>query len=154
MVEFLIENNAIVDAEPAFGGGTALQLAAMSGHVGIATLLIERGADVNHPPARGPGRTAFEAAAEWCRPDMMYLLVQHGAQLDLEVTGDVDVWDDPSDAENLDDSDDEFEMQWRTVKESESQYIRALEFAEERQEFASMNIVRSLYDELTRGTES
>jgi ankyrin repeat protein len=91
MVEFFIENHAIVDGKPAFGGGTALQLAAMSGHVGIATLLIEHGADVNHPPARGPGRTAFEAAAEWCRPDVMYLLVQHGAQLDLKVTGDVDV---------------------------------------------------------------
>jgi ankyrin repeat protein len=154
MVELLIENNAIVDAEPAFGGGTALQLAAMSGHVGIAAFLIERGADVNHPPARGPGRTAFEAAAEWCRPDVMYLLVQHGAQLDLEVTGEDEIFDYPSDDEILDDSDDEPEMQWHTVKWSASQYTRALDFAEERQEFASMNIVRSLYDEVTRGTES
>jgi ankyrin repeat protein len=153
-VELLIENNAIVDAEPAFGGGTALQLAAMSGHVGIAAFLIERGADVNHPPARGPGRTAFEAAAEWCRPDVMYLLVQHGAQLDLEVTGEDEIFDYPSDDEILDDSDDEPEMQWHTVKWSASQYTRALDFAEERQEFASMNIVRSLYDEVTRGTES
>lgn len=153
MVEFLIENDAIVDAEPAFGGGTALQLAAMSGHVGIAAFLIERGADVNHPPARGPGRTAFEAAAEWCRPDVMYLLVQHGAQLDLEVTGDIEVYGYPSDDGISNDSDDESEI-WHTVKESASQYTRALEFAEERQEFASMNIVRSLYDEVTRGTGS
>ena len=151
MVEFFIENDAIVDAEPAYGGGTALQLAAMSGHVGIAMLLIERGADVNHPPARGPGRTAFEAAAEWCRPDMMYLLVQHGARLDLEVTGDVEVYDYPSDGVILDDSDDEPERQWHTVKKSESQYTRALKFAEERQEYASINIVQSLYEKVTGG---
>jgi ankyrin repeat protein len=151
MVQFFIENNAIVDAEPAYGGGTALQLAAMSGHVGIATLLIERGADVNHPPARGPGRTAFEAAAEWCRPDVMYLLVQHGAQLDLEMTEDVAVKDHPSDAELLDDPVDEPELLWRTVKVSKSQYRRAMEFAERRQEYASMNIVQSLYDKVTGG---
>jgi ankyrin repeat protein len=151
MVEFLIRNAAILDAEPAFGGGTALQLAAMSGHVGIATLLIERGADVNHPPARGPGRTAFEAAAEWCRPDMMYLLVQHGAQLDLEVTGDVEVEAYPSIAEPLDDPIAEFEKQWRTVKISSSQYTRALEFANSRQEYASVKIVESLYDKVVLG---
>ena len=154
MVEFLIRNDAILDAEPAFGGGTALQLAAMSGHVGIATLLIERGADVNYPPARGPGRTAFEAAAEWCRPDVMYLIVQHGARLDLEMTGDVEVVEVneyPSDAELLDDPVNEPELLWRTVKVSKSQYKRAMEFAGSRQEYESMKIVQRLYDEVTGG---
>lgn len=154
MVEFLIEYDAIVDAEPAFGGGTALQLAAMSGHVGIATLLIERGADVNYPPARGPGRTAFEAAAEWCRPDVMYLLVQHGAQLDLEMTGDVEVRCYPNPARWLDHPWQDHPWQdhpWRTVKISKSQYKRAMEFAASRQEYASMNIVQSLYVKVTGG---
>jgi hypothetical protein len=40
MVKYFISQKASVDSAPVYGGGTALQLAAMSGHVGIATLLI------------------------------------------------------------------------------------------------------------------
>ncbi|KAF3007506.1 hypothetical protein E8E13_005586 [Curvularia kusanoi] len=159
MVQFLVQKDAIVDSEPAFGGGTALQLAAMSGHVGIATFLMQHGADVNHPPARGPGRTAFEAAAEWCRPDMMYLLVQNGAQLDLDIFGDVEelVYDSSDgygsdDSESDQDSDSGWRLQCRTVKVAKSQYSRAMEFAENRQESASMAIVQSIYDKVVKGT--
>jgi hypothetical protein len=90
MVKYFISQKATVDSAPVYGGGTALQLAAMSGHTGIATLLIQNGANVNYFPARGPGRTAFEAAAEWCRPDMMYRLVQFGAKLDMKVREEVE----------------------------------------------------------------
>ncbi|KAF1365509.1 hypothetical protein EJ07DRAFT_94920 [Lizonia empirigonia] len=55
IVQYFIAQGATIDTVPVYGSGTALQLAAMSGHVGIARLLIEHGADVNHPPARGPG---------------------------------------------------------------------------------------------------
>ncbi|KAJ4329628.1 hypothetical protein N0V87_010704 [Didymella glomerata] len=143
MVEFLIGQGALIDLEPAYGGGTALQLAAMSGHVGIAEFLIERGADVNHPPARGPGRMAFEAAAEWCRPDVMYLLAQpeQGLQLDLEVTTEFEIVDCSSDDEGSDDSDmvDACHLDVRT------QYERAIAFAEARNDHASIEIVRSIY---------
>ncbi|KAF2633927.1 hypothetical protein BU25DRAFT_321198, partial [Macroventuria anomochaeta] len=90
MVQCLIANGAIVDTASMYGADTALQLAAMSGRVGIATLLIEHGADVKYPPARGPGRTAFKAAAERCRPDMTHLPIQYGAQLDLGVVQEVE----------------------------------------------------------------
>ncbi|KAF1932655.1 ankyrin [Didymella exigua CBS 183.55] len=102
IMRYLIEKGATIDTTPAYGGGTALQLAAMSGHVGIEALLIEHGADVNHLPAKGPGRTVFEAAAEWCRPDMMYFLMKHGAQLDLHITEEIGELDDAEDQDDLD----------------------------------------------------
>jgi ankyrin repeat protein len=51
----------------------------------IAELLLEHGADVNHLPAKGEGRTAFEGAAEWSRVDMMSLLVSRNLDFDLVV---------------------------------------------------------------------
>ena len=141
LVQYFIAQGATIDATPVYGGGTALQLAAMSGHVGIATLLIQHGADINHPPARGPGRTAFEAAAEWCRPDMMHLLVQHGAQLDLEVEEEIETSNAP---EGVDLSKWYRALTWQTVRKSRTQYERALQFAEDRGEHASRRIVESL----------
>ena len=133
LVQYFIAQGAEINAAAVYGGGTALQLAAMSGHVGIAALLIENGADVNHPPARGPGRTAFEAAAEWCRPDMMHFLVQHGAQLGLEVEEEVE---EPSGEHGM--------VSWTTVRRSRTQYERAIQFAEDRGQHASKAIVHSL----------
>lgn len=144
IVKYLIEKGATIDTVPAYGGGTALQLAAMSGHVGIARLLIENGADVNHPPAKGPGRTAFEAAAEWCHPDMMYLLVQHGAKLDQEV---IEESEEGFGTESDSDSEDQrIHVRWRTVQTTRTQYERAIEFAEGREQFASKRIVQNLWD--------
>jgi ankyrin repeat protein len=85
IVRYLVAQGALVDTRPVYSGATALQLAAMSGYVGIATFLLEHGADPNYPPAEGAGRTAFEAAAEWARIDMMSLLMQAGVQLEMEV---------------------------------------------------------------------
>jgi hypothetical protein len=139
--QYFIAQGAVIDAAPVHGGGTALQLAAMSGHLGIATLLIQQGADINHPPARGPGRTAFEAAAEWCRPDMMHLLVQYGAQLDLEVEEEIE---ESFERDGMADSEVDVFLVWRTVRKSRTQYERALQFTEDRKEYASKRIVESL----------
>jgi ankyrin repeat protein len=67
---------------PCYSGGTPLQLAALKGHTGIASLLLENGANVNHPPSKGDGRTALETAAEW---NMMTLLVSWRVKFDLMV---------------------------------------------------------------------
>lgn len=150
IVEYLISKGAIINTLPVYGGATALQLAAMSGHVGIATLLVEHGADVNYPPARGPERTAFEAAAEWCRPDMMCLLVQYGAQLDLEVMEEVDVKVEVK----IGVDSDAVEYQWHTIRKMRTQYERAIQFAEERGEHASKRIVERLYRESWFGLET
>jgi hypothetical protein len=84
IVRYLIEQGAIIDTFPTIHGGTAMQLAAANGYVGIATLLLEHGANPNYPPPPGDGRTAFELAAEWSRIDMMLLLMRWGVQLDLK----------------------------------------------------------------------
>jgi ankyrin repeat protein len=83
IVQYLLECGAPVDCTPCYSGGTALQLTAIGGYVGIAELLLEHGADINHLPAEGEGRTAFEGAAEWGRVDMMCLLVSKGLNFDL-----------------------------------------------------------------------
>jgi hypothetical protein len=141
MVKYLISQKATIDSAPVYGGGTALQLAAMSGHVGIATLLIQNGADVNYPPARGPGRTAFEAAAEWCRPDMMHLLVQFGARLGMEVGEEVEErWE----RQGTTIAKYYGVTQWRTELKWRTQYERALQFAEDRKEYASKAIVENI----------
>ncbi|KAF2796606.1 ankyrin [Melanomma pulvis-pyrius CBS 109.77] len=81
IVEYLLEQGAIVDTVPALTGGTALQLASIQGFVGIATLLLEKGAGVNFPAAGSKhGRTAFEGAAKRGRVDMMSLLMKWGAE--------------------------------------------------------------------------
>ncbi|KAF2678237.1 ankyrin [Lentithecium fluviatile CBS 122367] len=117
LVQYLLDQWAPVDSAPFYSGGTPLQLAAIGGYVGVATLLLERGADPNYPPAEGEGRTAFEAAAEWGRVDTMTLLVQRGVDLDLAV------------GDNADDR----------------QYERAVRFAEKRGQMASKRFVQDLF---------
>ncbi|KAI8937340.1 hypothetical protein NX059_006546 [Plenodomus lindquistii] len=85
IVRYLINQNIRDDRTPCYGGGTALQFAAIGGYVGVANLLLDYGANVNHPPAEGPGRTALEGAAEWGRLDMITMLVQRGVGMELEV---------------------------------------------------------------------
>jgi hypothetical protein len=116
IVEYLLDKNVPVDDPPFHSGGTPLQLAALSGHVGVAELLIRNGANINHPPARGNGRTAFEAAAEWGRADVMSMLIKRGADLDKRFGDDL-----------------------------ESQYHRAIRFAESNGHPASKRFVEKLY---------
>ncbi|KAI0407414.1 ankyrin repeat-containing domain protein [Xylaria palmicola] len=81
----LIEAGADVNSPPASKyGATALQLAAIQGHLGIAKYLIDLGAQVNALPARRGGRTALEGAAERGRLDMLELLLANGAQKTAE----------------------------------------------------------------------
>ncbi|UPX14649.1 uncharacterized protein EKO05_0005126 [Ascochyta rabiei] len=141
LVKYFLEQRTVVDTAPVYGGGTALQLAAISSYVGIAALLIERGANVDYPPAKGPGRTAFEAAAEWRRPDMMRFLVQHGVQLDLELVEEVEEeieTDDPGDVSLG------IDVQLHTVRIICTRYERAIQFARDRGEHASKRIVQRL----------
>ncbi|EXK25060.1 hypothetical protein FOMG_18248 [Fusarium oxysporum f. sp. melonis 26406] len=60
-------------------GATALQFAAIKGHMGIAKLLMDRGARINARGSRRWGRTALEGAAEHGRLDMLELILQSGA---------------------------------------------------------------------------
>ena len=54
----------------------------MTGSINIARLLLERGADVNAPPAKFDGRTALEGASENGRLDVTQLLLENGVRLD------------------------------------------------------------------------
>jgi ankyrin repeat protein len=116
ILRFLVDKRASIDTTPVYSGATALQLAAMSGYVGIVAFLLEHGANPNFPPAEGEGRTAFEAAAEWGRIDTMLLLMQAGVQLDMKVGS-----------------------------PPESQYERARRFAEKNGYPASKRYVHHLY---------
>jgi ankyrin repeat protein len=120
IVEYLVDQGAIIDTIPVYSGGTALQLAAMNGFCGIAALLLERGADPSYPPAMGNGRTAFEAAAEWGHIDAMSLLMQWNADLDAQFG-----------------------------EPPESQYERARRFAEKNGFMASKRFVEHLYRQRT-----
>ncbi|KAK3365827.1 ankyrin repeat-containing domain protein [Lasiosphaeria ovina] len=81
MMQILLEAGANINA-PASGcfGATALQIAAIKGHLGIAKQLLDLGADPNARRAASNGRTALEGAAEHGRIDMIELLLQHGAK--------------------------------------------------------------------------
>lgn len=61
-------------------GAAALQLAALSGYLGIVKLPTEEGADSNAPGEWYKGRTALEAAAEHGRLDTVQYLLSSGAQ--------------------------------------------------------------------------
>jgi hypothetical protein len=116
IVKYLLSCNAPVDDAPFYSGGTPLQLAARSGHETISNFLLENYADPNYPPAKGDGRSAFEAAAEWGRVNIMCLLVERGTNLDLKFEDDMG-----------------------------SQYDRALRFAEENGHPASKRFIQKLY---------
>ena len=78
MVRLLLSRGADVNgpASAAYGA-TALQTAAMKGHLGITLALLKHGADINTPAAKPRGRTPLEAAAEHGRLDIMHLLLRN-----------------------------------------------------------------------------
>jgi ankyrin repeat protein len=83
LVEYLISNGVDVNEKPAETDGvTALQAAAIRGHMEIALKLLDAGANVNAPAAGSDGRTAIEGAAEHGRLDMVKLLINAGATED------------------------------------------------------------------------
>ena len=84
LVKHLLVHGAVINAAPVASGGiTALQGAAIRGHINIAQMLIENGAEVNALPALKDGRTAIEGAAEHGQLDIVQMLLNAGA------TGDV-----------------------------------------------------------------
>jgi ankyrin repeat protein len=62
---------------------TPLHCAVFNDHAGIAELLLNHGADVNH--IRGDGLTALHMAVSRQNKDMVQLLLRYGAQVDLSV---------------------------------------------------------------------
>lgn len=81
IIDFLLKHKADINAPAAdYGGITALQGAAIAGHLDVAIMLIKMGAKVNAPPALEEGRTAIEGAAEHGRLDMVQLLLNAGAR--------------------------------------------------------------------------
>ncbi|KAK1460149.1 hypothetical protein CMEL01_03148 [Colletotrichum melonis] len=85
MLQLLFSFDPDINALPSRKGGlTALQGAAISGDLGVAKMLLERGADINAPAAAEDGRTAIEGAAEHGRLDMVEFLLENGAKGDPE----------------------------------------------------------------------
>ena len=81
LVGYLLKEGADVNSKAGIKGGlTALQGAAIRGHIKIASMLMEAGADVNALPAKIDGRTALDGAAEHGRLDMVQLLLNCGAK--------------------------------------------------------------------------
>ena len=73
------------------GRGTPLILAATYGHLEIATLLLDAGADVNRRETRSPRdlmRTPLTAAARNGHLEIAELLLDNGARVDAAPTGD------------------------------------------------------------------
>ncbi|KAF4451319.1 putative ankyrin repeat-containing domain protein [Fusarium austroafricanum] len=81
MIECLLKAGADVNLLPALeNGATALQFAAINGHLGIAKYLLEMGALIDAPGAALKGsRTALEGAAEMGRLDVIKFLLCQGA---------------------------------------------------------------------------
>jgi Ankyrin repeats (3 copies) len=81
-VQFLLDAGADPVDEPAANAGvTALQAACIGGYIGIACLLLSKGARINAPASPVKGRTALEGAAEYGRIDMLQMLLDNGAEL-------------------------------------------------------------------------
>lgn len=80
LIDFLLDVGADIHALAGeVRGVTALQGAAIRGHMKIALKFLEAGADVNAEPALVDGRTAVDGAAEHGRLDMVQMLLNAGA---------------------------------------------------------------------------
>lgn len=78
--QLLISHGADINAAPArVGGDTALQYAAMAGHIEIAALLLRNGALVNAPPCWILGASALDSAVYGSRLDMVKFLLNANA---------------------------------------------------------------------------
>ena len=82
MVEWLLKNGASVDPVSEDRGYTPLMDAVWKGNLKIASILIERGADVNK--MNKEGQTMIILAVGANRSDICRLLVENGADVDFE----------------------------------------------------------------------
>ncbi|KAF6786164.1 hypothetical protein CSOJ01_15470 [Colletotrichum sojae] len=81
MIDLLLKHGANANAPAAYQrGATALQLAAITGQIGVMRILLDNGADANVAGARISGRTALEGAAEHGRIDTLQYLLTEGVQ--------------------------------------------------------------------------
>lgn len=78
--QLIISHGADTNGAPArVGGYTALQYAAMAGHLEIAALLLRNGARVNAPSGRPDGKLALDLAVGFGRLDMVKFLLNANA---------------------------------------------------------------------------
>lgn len=81
MCELLIAEGADVDKIP--WKTSPLYIATSQGNLAVVELLITEDADVNQPTLWRGGKTALMRAAELGDPDLVNLLIQSGAKLDM-----------------------------------------------------------------------
>ena len=84
VIERLLDAGADVES-PNPDGQTALMVVARTSNVAAAELLIDRGADVNRVE-QWRGQTALMRAAAQRQPDMLRVLVAHGAEVNARST--------------------------------------------------------------------
>ncbi len=89
ILQLLLEHGALPD-QTNLEGETALMIAARSGNLPAAELLLEQGAAVNAKESWG-GQSSLMWAAAQSQPDMLKLLLAHGA--DVNEHGAARLWD-------------------------------------------------------------
>ena len=89
IMQLLLEHGALPD-QANLEGETALMIAARSGNLPAAELLLEQGAAINAKESWG-GQSALMWAAAQSQPDMLKLLLAHGA--DVYEHGAARLWD-------------------------------------------------------------
>lgn len=89
IMQLLLEHGALPD-QANLEGETALMIAARSGNLPAAELLLEQGAAVNAKESWG-GQSSLMWAAAQSQPDMLKLLLAHGA--DVNEHGTARLWD-------------------------------------------------------------
>jgi hypothetical protein len=81
-IKEILASGAKVNARRPESGATPLSDAALLGHLEVARLLIERGANVN--AANRDGNTPLHVSAFMCRAEIVQLLLDHGGSLDTK----------------------------------------------------------------------
>jgi len=84
VAKVLIRNGADVDFVTPFGGHTPIMGASLGGQMEVTEFLIRAGADVN--AVDSDGETALDFAREYGGPEVVKLLLRHGAKTGGELS--------------------------------------------------------------------